>query len=168
MEDDKDLYMIYSPHGHAPKQTYEYFNEVMTDAKKLSDNHPGEVFRVMQAINVIGVAKEEVIEVGDEIQLTCPIGGEYLAGTVCDVEKVEEAGRLLVKPRHSIFIDEDEYKLIRKGPKVHTFEGVMFKHYLANDIMVATGSHGIPPEGLTELADNGENYTITAEEVSDE
>ena len=99
-----------------------------------------------------------IIEMGDEIKLNGPVR-EFLANTVCDVEHVCKDGRILVKPRHSIYIEKGAYTLIRKGPKVHTFKHVgVYRHGNGAMIKVEGAGHLVGHDNLT--------VTITATEES--
>lgn len=100
--------------------------------------------------------ERETIEVGDVVRLE----GIQYHGILVAHDKNND--RVCVAYGSDYFNVDYIRKLtlIRKGPKVHTFEGVMFKHYMDVDVIVATGAHGMPPERLDKLADNGETYRM--------
>ena len=76
------------------------------------------------------VVEDEVIKAGDEIVLNQQVGA-FKEGTVCDVTETcpneMPIGRIKVQPRVDFYLGEAQYSLVRKGPKVHTFEGVQLE-----------------------------------------
>jgi len=163
MKDDENIYMIYSPHGHAPQGVYEFFNEAMSDAKELSDKYPGESFHVMQAVNELRMPGE-VIEVGDEI--TIEGWGLGRDGSIIhDVEEIRPDGQIHARPRTLAFASPEKCTLIRKGPKVHTFEKVMVEEE-GGVVQHISGGPGLHFRGseFWKLRGNGEFYTLTLKE----
>ena len=104
------------------------------------------------------VVEDEVIEVGD----TCTYGDDLETMTLNIIHINPNKSCVSIDERgQSQHIHIDHLTLIRKGPKVHTFEGVAFKHYLAVDVMLVDMDRTLAPKGLSELGDNGKTYDMT-------
>jgi len=168
MKDDENIYMIYSPHGHAPQGVTAFFNEAMSDAKKLSDKYPGESFHVMQAVNELRMPLE-VIEIGDTAKRTDIHGGSCREGIVAGINHDEQA--VIIYPDCQFGVAPiDRLKFIRKGPKVHTFEGVHYENPDGSQYPMAYQNIGRVMGSIAArgLVNNGKTYTMTLkEEVSD-
>ncbi len=114
----KNIYTIYSPGGHAHQGVYNFFNEAISDAKKLADKYPGEIFHVMEAINGIRIPEPEpvVIEVGDEIRLDGHAAPEIMDGMICEVVELEN-DLVFFTPPMVYSADKSKCTLLRKKGK---------------------------------------------------
>ena len=167
---EKEIFMVYRKGGDLPREVHDNFNEAMTEAQRLA-NLPvsikcGATFHVMQAINVIKSPEPVVIEVGDIV--TYGESPEMLVTFVKETRASIIKEDTVTLPSYGVPCKD--LKLIRKGPKVHTFEGVTAQMTKCESVPTFFDSDGmnLPKRFLGEANTFVKTYTIDIKEESDE
>ena len=132
---------------------------VDSEGRCIQGNAPGGLRKALTRTDW-EVVKPEVIEVGDEITIE-GLGFGRDGATIHDVEEIRPDGVIHARPRTVAIVEREKCTLIRKGPKVHTFEGV---EWFDNGSIIFPHKGGSDPfsAGLRKLV--GKTYTMTLKE----
>ena len=144
--------------GHSSRESAE------GNAEDLAAKNPGTEYHILETVKVVKVEPEPEIEVGDTVTSDEYHAGEDFFCVACTVTGKDVSGYTLSKLGGRDCVCRSKAENVRfrsKGPKTHTFKGVMM---INCEGIVAPWFRGSPSNDVNEfkaLADNGKKYTMT-------